>query len=195
MAEPVDDEKAYGKSLISELMGRAMLERSDFGKLLKYLTQADGLPGVEYKAMPPDYHGQFSYDTAVPRDPGLVEVSNNSVNTLVHEFTHAGQKQMREQAARQGAGKQFVDGYNKLMGAGDSGPAGLVNKIAPAWQSAGSKYRTTPNEAQAHAMGNMSPLPHPSMAAPAHVDPTLATEFMILLDLATRDLKKPGGNK
>jgi hypothetical protein len=116
----------------------------------------------------------------------------------MHELTHGTQKQMREQYHTPGAGKQFTDAYAKLMGVGpNAGPEAVTKKMAPQWNDEGKLYRTTPNELQAHAVGNMSPMPHPSMGAPAHVDPTLATEFMILLDLATRDQaqQKKGASK
>lgn len=181
-------EEEYGKQFIDQLMSAALFQRYEMPKLLKYLVQGSGMPKIQHKPLAPGYHGVYSYDSAVPRDPGSVDISANSVNTMVHELTHAAQKQMKDQAYAGGAGDRFLQGYNKLMGSGPgNGPGAILQRMAPDWDKANKDYRTTPNEAQAHAIGNQTRPPHASMVAPAHVDATLAQEFMILLDLATRD--------
>ena len=50
------------------------------------------------------------------------------------------------------------------------------------------KYRTSGRELQAHGLGEQfKGVGESRRQAPSHVDPTRATEFMILLDLAIRE--------
>jgi hypothetical protein len=63
----------------------------------------------------------------------------------------------------------------------------LADKLAPEWSKENSDYRSASNELSAYGMG--STVPRRSNRAPLHVDPTMATEFSILLDLAQRAQK------
>jgi len=63
----------------------------------------------------------------------------------------------------------------------------LISKMAPEWAKENYDYRSGDGELVAYGMG--STVPRRSNRAPLHVDPTMATEFSILLDLAQRAQK------
>jgi hypothetical protein len=95
---------------------------------------------------------------------------------------------MKQQAIEQrGKGTKFAEAFEKLYG-----PEGR-NRLEPAkradyeWTEGNRFYRSTPEEIAAHGVGAFSG-PMLQDRAPLHVDPTAATEFQILLDLAQRDV-------
>ena len=85
--------------------------------------------------------------------------------------------------------------YEQLYGAKGSGEKAVdtARSFAPAWTDnpVNAAYRSSPRELQAFGVG-MSPQPDAryEVRAPLHVDPTIATEFMILLDAAIRNQEK-----
>jgi hypothetical protein len=148
-----------------------------------YATISESLPG-----------GLVAIDVDTTRDSPA-----NIRGTVMHEFVHAAQDRMGKQVNTKGAtSPRFKDAYRKLGLDGES----LVKAISSSWvkqdrADTRSRYRTTQPEIAAFGASNFvaapsgSPGPAPSYPAPAHVDATAATEFAILLDLATRELRKP----
>jgi hypothetical protein len=69
----------------------------------------------------------------------------------------------------------------------------LAYKLNPAWTESQEGYRASSGELPAWAMGNVAntnPLVnYDTYNTPSHLNSTLATEYQILLDLATRDAK------
>jgi hypothetical protein len=139
---------------------------------------------------------------------GRVTVNEGTgVDTLVHELTHSAVRQLQMQYGENGtyygaANKptQFTNAADKLLRfttpdfkAGKSPPAQeLAKKLDPAWLAKNQDYRASQSELPAFAMGNMTPGARADLfrPPPAHLEATLATEMMILLDLATREQKK-----
>lgn len=174
----------------------------DYVALMSYLAQRNAVPTfLENKNLPEGADGGFRLGPSVG-PAGQVETAGTSpayVGTLIHELTHAAQTQMGRHRQEWGAGKQFKDAFDKLVmtnGKG-AGPGHILSRKAqnPEWPEDYTHYRTSDMEAPAFGMGNQSSGIDPSQRAPAHVDPTLAQEFMILLDIASRDLIKPNGGK
>lgn len=133
------------------------------------------------------------------RAPGAIGIRpRETVETLVHELTHAADIQMLSQymeesgrttpsAAGDFKSTQFTKAYDKL----DTTP--LLKLMQPEWTERASNYRATRPESRAFAVENMiSPNVKPDSItrAPGHADATLATEFMILLELAQRTAGK-----
>ena len=82
----------------------------------------------------------------------------------------------------------MLGAYGKEMA-----PVAQAAAFNPAWVAANRDYRSTAGELLGFAMGNSAPVGverNPASKVPLHLDATLATEFMILLDLATREEKK-----
>jgi hypothetical protein len=122
--------------------------------------------------------------------------------TLVHEMVHATLSNMIGQIfdKKSPAGRQFKAAFSKLIEdydakVGTPGSAASVqtsSKIAPEWTARNRGYRTSQGDLEipAHGLGNMLPGVPPTNPAPAHIDATAAQEFMILLDLAVRDMQQ-----
>jgi hypothetical protein len=130
----------------------------------------------------------------------------NPIPTLTHELTHASQGEMSKQRSQkevldQNAKQQFLDAYKKLIFNPDGFKTNraryaqgvLADKLNPAWVKENKDYRSSIDELPAWAMGaaaHQNPLyEYDDYNAPAHLNPTLATEYQILLDLATKDAK------
>ena len=130
----------------------------------------------------------------------------NAIPTLTHELTHASQGEMARQKFQkeildQNAKQQFLDAHKKLV----FNPEGfklnksrysagiLADKLNPAWTKENETYRASTEELPAWAMGAVanrnSLAEYDDFNTPAHLNSTLATEYQILLDLATRDAK------
>ena len=194
-------------------------ERPEYAALTDYLTSRSAMPPVSFRYLPSGNSGTFEHFSPfnpyrVPQT-GAVTLNNaylkrgydptNAIPTLTHELTHAAQLQMakqrsQEEVANPQAKQQFLDAYKKLVYT-DAKPkvsdrfaqSVLADKLNPKWYDDNASYRASVNELPAWAMGsvaNQNPLyEYDDFKTPAHLNPTLATEFQILMDLATRDAK------
>ena len=137
---------------------------------------------------------------------------NTAVRTLGHELTHAAWNQMRQQIYEGKASPEFEGAFSKLVYNKQKGvwempdssnnldaqlfnnpwaAPRLAEKLDPDWSQKNRVYRASSSELPAFAVGNSTLGGNPpSYKTPSHLDPTLATEQMILLDLATRDAKR-----
>lgn len=156
--------------------------------LLEYLSGRGAAPKISYAPLLQEgVLGQRSKSTGdITIDPRV------GPGVLSHELTHSAQSEMRTQAVQNPAFKKI---YDQLYGARGSGEKAVetARSLAPAWTDnlVNAAYRSSPRELQAFGVG-MSPQPDTryEVRAPLHVDPTLATEFMILLDAAIRNQEK-----
>lgn len=184
--------------------------------LMDYLAARDAVPGVTQTYLGPSTGGQFISGWGEPKN-GKIEVNwGASPSTLVHELTHAADRQIGQQALdlkeRHRKETPLLDwlrgktvltpeevrlvlGYNKLHFNVDKDikdperypRQATVNKLAPEWAKKNYDYRSADNELVAYGMGSTVPRRH--NRAPLHVDPTMATDFSVLLDLAQRAQK------
>lgn len=173
-----------------------------YNNLVEYLTQQKAMPTIEKSYLSPGTNGQFNLDERKLSLNREFETRDGftpkALQTLIHELTHATALPLAQQfAAQQREGNNFTDAYKKLM-FGRQGSAyryprtEMVDKMAPGWGPQKEAYRASQDELSAFALGNAAGPIAPqnnSNAAPAHIDPTLATEFEILLDLAKRNHK------
>lgn len=125
-------------------------------------------------------------------------------STTLHELTHAVNKELGNQYAqlmKKGEKNQFTDAYEKLMMSPKreffgprptflSGSEQLMEKLDPKWRKEESDYRATTNEGLAFAVGSSAGKERDMFLPPAHLDPTLATNLRILVDLANRSVDK-----
>lgn len=134
---------------------------------------------------------------------GIVGIHENILgsptapSTMTHEMVHAAQDRMSVQVNnKKYTSPQYKDAYRKL----GLDSAALAKAISSSWVKkdravTDSLYRTTAPELAAFGVGNSVIPQHMRDAgainnpAPPHVDATAAQEFMILLDLATRNLR------
>jgi hypothetical protein len=166
----------------------------------KYLQSRGQMPDIEVGRFMRDIDNAAFTALNLPMGSGTILVNKDVIASdfnkdigpalLAHEITHAADRQMKQQAIEQrGKGTKFAEAFEKLYG-----PEGR-NRLEPAkradyeWTQGNRFYRSTPEEIAAHGVGAFSG-PMLQDRAPLHVDPTAATEFQILLDLAQRDIDK-----
>jgi hypothetical protein len=183
----------------------------DPSRLYQALVQRGLLPEWS-KGVSPET-GEPAYYSALNRlfaTDNRAELSHEMTHAVQHNLiqataaTLAGKKRTEKLTAQE---QQFLDAFNKLTGSG-AGLPGLftseqqkkleedrnkaVNALyynrlkpderRPEWD----RYRTSPNEIQAWGVGNMSAKNKgfdPTNPKLQHLDPTLATEFDILLSM------------
>lgn len=173
-----------------------------YGALTGYLSSRQMMPPIkqEYGA-----GGKFERNTVFGSDlpeTGAITVGYEAgPSTLVHELTHAADGQIRSQyyelKNKSGdltpAERQFMQAFEKLVyrpgrllgGPPESTQSLTAQRIAPEWAREKNDYRSTGGELAAFGMGG-SVSPNVNYRAPAHIDPSYATEFSILLDMASK---------
>jgi hypothetical protein len=118
----------------------------------------------------------------------------NVIPTLTHEMTHATHRQLDRQYAelyykknKTDIEKQFMNNYEKIIGFKEPAISNQIQQMAPDFAKNKSNYRATGREAMAFGLEN-SVFPENIFAsnAPSHVDPTMATQLMLLLEQAQR---------
>ena len=182
---------------------RETAEFPQYGELVEYLTSRRMLPPVT-QTYYSGADGEFTYNSFTSNElPATGIIRAGRPSTLVHELTHAAQRQMgaqynvlKKKSKLSPIEQQFMDAYEKLVftpgemfGRRPKATAGLTAKsMAPEWAKQKSDYRSTGSELQAFGMGS-TVSPNTFNPAPLHVDPTYGTEFQVLLDLANRAQK------
>ena len=201
--------RSTAKDDLGEFMDRAVADRvrgaaesPQYGELVEFLADRRSMPPIKYK---PGIRGEFESNTVfgntLPRT-GVINVGMQSdPNTIVHELTHAADKQITQQYYEtrrkknpSDIEKQFVRAFEKLVFTPEkphSDPArnrrtAMAFKLDPAWAVEQREYRSNPDELVAFGMGSTLRSNTYINPAPLHVDPTMATEFSTLLDLAKR---------
>lgn len=196
---------------ISQLMGQAK-DIPEYKQMMDYLMARRAVPEMISTKLPPGVKGEFSYDLwpggdLQPRGRITTDYSAG-VDTLLHEVQHAARRQMeqqyRENSDRFGLfgnskATPFQEAYEKLQynrygrTRDQADPiTSLMKKISPDFVESDPGYRSSPSEAQAFGMGSAATGVRSITPAPDHIDTTLASEFLILLDLAMKDqAKKP----
>ena len=154
--------------------------------LSQYLHGRRVMPTMETARLPPGVGGSYN--------PGRQELKlarGAGIPTLIHELVHASQTAMEGQAIYDQQGGKFPAAFEKLFGLRGrygEGAQESATRLAPQWMADEDKYRTSGRELQAHGVGEQfKGVGDLRWQAPSHVDPTMATEFMILLDMAIRE--------
>lgn len=192
----------------------------EFVSMLNYLQERGKAPEMSAVGLPVGTGGNYRIkDNSMRFNSGLFQQLNNDQrnraqefkNIAAHEMTHAVQQDYKTRYEEIKNNKelqtpenlQWAQGYEKLIenkniDYGNKGAVPLrelLKKLNPQWQNENFSYRSNDIEAPAWAVGLMQ---GPSrifgssdMAAPPHIDSTLATEQAILLELARR--KKTNG--
>lgn len=186
------------------LMRQIASEQPQYQELADYLMARSAMPPVKEGYLPEGTNAQYSRNAFLNRElPETGEVTinygSNDPNSLIHELTHAAHYQMGRQYRQEGvkdaeAKQRFKDAFDRLLRTNQQGAGGMfatptvfqteamASRLAPDWAKQNRRYRSSASELPAFAMGNQG-----AKGAPAHVDPTLSTEFRVLLDMALRD--------
>ena len=181
-------------------------QKPQYEQLMEYLSLRRSVPPQKMGYLGGDqgmYERNGPLSSELPRT-GVITIdrANGDANTLVHELTHAAAAQLTSQYSesprsalnfrKKANPTQFTDAFDKIM-LGEYGkemaPVAQAAAFNPAWVAANRDYRATAGELLGFAMGNSAPVGverNPASKVPLHLDATLATQMMILLDLATR---------
>jgi len=182
----------------------------EYQELTNYLMARNAMPEVKFGYLG-GTNGEFERDVGRPNSgvaaPGRVSINNGYLDydsnpagaqsTLLHELTHAAWHQIRKQVESGTASPELQDAFSKLVYDRKKGTwrmQDIAKTLNPEWHKANEGYRASVSEGPAFGIGNSS-YPGPTRGTweqPPHLDSTLATEFRILQELATRDaLKNP----
>ena len=179
---------------------RESAEYPQYGELVDYLSARRMMPPIQQRPM--GVSGSFDvnsfFGNTLPKT-GVVNVGTRAgPDTVVHELTHAADKQLASQyhelLNKRGkltpAEQQFMRAFEKLsydkFGREKAFPRKtLAEKLDPTWVEKQRDYRATNAELPAWAMG-ATIAPRDDYSPPVHLNPSLATEFSILLDLARK---------
>jgi hypothetical protein len=175
----------------------AARQNEEYQALEKYLQSRDEMPSIKVTSrMPEGTNGIFTSDN-LNIGSGTIKINKNTpkaalASLLAHEMTHAADRQMRQQAIEQGMfgeSNQYTEAYEKLVGPEGQNRTKLARRLKPDWASNNRLYRADPKEIAAYGVGAFT---GPSLQdpGPRHVDATAATELMILMDLAQRNVDK-----
>jgi hypothetical protein len=193
---------------VQDLLYRAA-QFPQYGELVDYLSARRMMPPIETQFMAP-YKGMFHQNPLIggplPKTGKITIRSGGEASTVIHELTHAADAQINnqyyelKQQENQGkelspVQKQFVDAFEKMVRKVSGIPgwrlreynrAKTAEKLAPDWLKQQRGYRSSDDELPAFGMGNTVHSTKKWPDAPPHVDPTYATEFSVLMDLARR---------
>lgn len=182
---------------------RAASNNPDYQQIANYLMSRRSFPEIAYMDKPSSNYGTFTtqgmFGTANIPQRGIVNINRNAstVNpdlvapTLAHELTHAAETQLYRQyneikakPNKTDIDRQFMDNFDKILG---SKVTEQASAIQPEYTKNKTFYRTRGDEALAFALENVNYPNAPSdNAAPPHIDPTIATQLMLLLEQAQR---------
>jgi hypothetical protein len=200
MAEPAKKSKPTAKQWEDPVIGlmKKAGEIPEYQQMMDYLMARRAVPEARTQWLGTGAGGLFQFGGYLPNRGRITVSEGQETDTLVHEVTHAAERQMGQQYHEDKVAKrdflgfiqpnstQFTDAYDKIN------VQQLMSTLSPDWTARASSYRSTTPEARAFAMENVTnPALDPTSItrAPAHIDSTLATEFLILLDLAKRGMK------
>lgn len=189
-------------------------ENPEYQALSNYLMSRRAFPEIQYKPNPSNTFGSFREgglfsDGVNPR--GLVRLNAQPESTgakymtptLTHELTHATEEQLirqyyelKNKPKKTDLEKQFMDNFQKIVGSSEPQIRTQIQQLSPEFSNLNSNYRTSSTEGLAFGVQN-SAYPENIFInkAPSHVDPTIATQLMLLLEQAQRvqDQQPPKG--
>jgi hypothetical protein len=181
---------------------RQAAENQQYRDMSDYLSRQQMMPPIGYgDTTRSDWRGVYQRAPGLPKSGVINLASDATPSVAAHELTHAADYAIKDQykALKDKRGeltpleKQFMDGYEKLVGRNFSKRREVVERMAPDFSYFNKSYRSSGPELAAYGIGS-TVWPNDDNPAPLHVDPTYATEFAILLDLARR-LQKPAAKK
>ena len=192
------DPKRFGLSMDRLFAEGGEVEKGEAQQALeKYLQSRDEMPDIKVTGnLPEGTNGLFTSDN-LNIGSGTIKIHKNTPKAalsslLVHELTHAADRQMRQQAIEQGMfgnSNQYTEAYEKLVGPDGRNRTQFARNLRPEWAAENRLYRADPKEIAAYGVGAFAG-PTLQGPGPRHVDATAATELRILMDLAQRNVDK-----
>jgi len=181
-------------------------DNPEYQTLANYLMSRRSMPQMQREFLGDNTLGSFVtpglFSSGKVPDRGILKVNrfseyqdpNTVVPTVTHEMTHAAERQLIKQYYEVKAKKdkseletQFMDNFQKIIGSSKPEIANWLKSVAPEYAKQGEGYRSTSTEGLAFGLQNAAFANTGSQRfAPEHIDPTIATSLMLLLDQAQR---------
>jgi len=181
-------------------------DNPEYQMLANYLMSRRAMPEMQREFLGENTLGSFVtpglFSSGKVPDRGILKVNRFSeyqnpstvVPTVTHEMTHAAERQMikqyyevKKKRNKNELESQFIDNFQKLIGSSKPEISNWLKSVAPNYAKQGEGYRSTSTEALAFGLQNAAfPNTGSERYAPEHIDPTIATSFMLLLDQAQR---------
>lgn len=180
-------------------------DNNEYQQLANYLMSRRSMPDFNLGYMPGTYGkfitpGLFSSGNIPER--GVVSINESAKTwnpeamspTMVHELTHAAERQMIKQyyeiknkPNKTELENQFLNNFQKIIGSSEPEISNWLKKVSPEFYEENKGYRAKSGEALSFGVENAAfKAPTSNQPAPQHVDPTIATTLMLLLDQAQR---------
>jgi len=192
-------------AVITRILQKAS-DNPDYQTIANYLMSRRAFPQMQLDPVPSSKLGSFSApglfsDGRVP-ERGIVNINNYSryqnpadvAPVVAHELTHATERQLIKQyyeiknkQNKTELDNQFLNNFQKIIGSSEPEIKNWLSKVSPEFVKEEGDYRAKSNEALAFGLENsIFPNVVSSYKVPSHVDPTIATSLMLLLDQAQR---------
>lgn len=186
-------------------------DNPEYQAIANYLMARRAMPAMQLGGT--NSYGSFVvpglFSSGLIPDRGVVRLNQGYVNaspiegaaTLTHESTHAAERQLikqyyelKDKPNKTELEQQFLGNFQKIIGSSNPEIKNWLQQVVPEFAKNKADYRAKSNEALAFGVENSS-FNDPISSAPAHIDPTIATQFMLLLDQAKRvqDQQPPKG--
>ena len=190
---------------ITKILQKAS-ENPEYQTLANYLMSRRAMPQMQREYLGDNTFGSFVtpglFSSGKVPDRGILKLNQFSeyqnpsdvVPTVAHEMTHAAERQMIRQyyeikakRDRSELETQFMNNFQKIIGSSKPEIANWLKNVAPEYAKQGEGYRSTSTEGLAFGLQNAAYANTGSQRfAPEHIDPTIATSLMLLLDQAQR---------
>lgn len=174
--------------------------KPEYQAIVDYLMSRRAMPNIQYGGKP-DVFGTFTPQSLFNQQyrHGNLTINPNAATAPVkdvapvmqHEMTHAAYNQLfyqadairKQKTPKTEEEQRFLDNFDKIS----KGVPEQLKAIDASYAEKNKGYRANTDESLAFALQNASnPQYKEGWNAPTHVDPTLATQFMLLLDQAQR---------
>lgn len=185
---------------------KAASDNPEYQAISNYLLSRRAFPEVATAPMRGGTYGKFTtpgfFSDGVIPERGLLSFNELSQQwspqamapTAVHETTHAANRQLIKQyyevqkkPNKTELDNQFLGNFQKIIGSSKPEISDWLKKVSPTFAKQEAGYRATGPEALSFAVENSAfPYSEDAYNAPAHIDPTIATTFQLLLDQAQR---------
>ena len=180
-------------------------DNNEYQQLANYLISRRSMPDFNLGYMPGFYAKFISpglFTSGKVPERGIISINQGAESwnpesmapTMVHEMSHAAERQMikqyyeiKKKLNKTELENQFLNNFQKIIGSNEPEISNWLKKVSPEFYEENKGYRAKSGEALAFGLENSAfESPPSNRPAPQHIDPTIATTLMLLLDQAQR---------
>lgn len=177
-------------------------DNPEYQNIANYLMARRSMPEMQIGGT--SSYGSFTtpglFSSGSVPDRGILKLNEGYKNiapseassTLTHEATHSAERQLvkqyyelKDKPNKTELEQQFLGNFQKIIGSSEPQINKWLQVVAPEFAKTKGNYRAKSSEALAFGVEN-SAFKNEVSNAPLHIDPTIATQFQLLLDQAQR---------